>query len=287
MTRDEKGWCSSQLHDSVARKNITPIFVYYRKTVGRINYAPEASYNQTDILKDLDALITRPISRGSVEEIFFRMNLLHKLERLGMLIVNPPRAMEQAVDKYCSLSIFHENNIPVPKTAVTENHNEALKCFHELGEDIVVKPLFGSRGLGTTRITDPNVAERVFRTITFYHGVIYMQEFVPHGTTDLRVFVIGNKVVAAMRRTAKDWKTNFSLGAKPESIELSTELENLAIKAAQSLKCKVAGVDILEGPNGSVVLEVNSQPGWQGLQSVTKTNIADQIVNYVLSEVKK
>ncbi len=286
MTRDQNGWCSTQLRKAIEKQNITPICFDYREVIGRINYTPEASVKKVDILQDLDAMITRPIARGSVEQLLFRMDLLHKLERHGLLIINPPLSIERAVNKYCSLNLLQENGLPVPRTAVTENPDEALKCFHELGEDVVVKPLFGSRGLGATRITDPDIATRVFLTISFYHGVLYLQEFIPHGGSDIRAFVVGDRVVAAMRRTSTNWKTNVSLGAKPLSLNLSEELETLAVKAAKVVGCKVTGVDIIEGPDGPLIIELNSQPGWKGLQSVTKTNIADEIVSYILSELK-
>ena len=286
MTRDGEGWCSTQLRKAMDKQNITPVWFGYRAIIGRVNYTPDASVGDINLLQDLDAIITRPIGRGSLEEIIFRMNLLHRLERAGMLIINPPLAIERSVDKYCSLTLFQENGIPVPKTAVTESHEEALKCFYELGEDVVVKPVFGSRGVGATRINDSDVAARVFRTITFYHGVLYLQQFIPHGDSDIRAFVIGDRVIAAMRRISENWKTNVSLGAKPVSLQLSSQLENLAVKAAKVIGCKVAGVDLMEGPEGPVVIEINSQPGWKGLQSVTKTNIADEIISYVVSELK-
>jgi RimK family alpha-L-glutamate ligase len=286
MTRDGDGWCSTQLRKAMNKQNIIPICFGYSSIIGRIKYTPDASVGDINMLQDLDAMITRPIGRGSLEEIIFRMNLLHKLERAGMLIINPPLAIERSVDKYCSLTLFQENGIPVPRTAVTESHDEALKCFYELGEDVVVKPVFGSRGVGATRINDSDVAARVFRTISFYHGVLYLQEFIPHGDSDIRAFVIGDRVIAAMRRISENWKTNVSLGAKPVSLQLSSELENLAVKAAKVIGCKVTGVDLMEGPEGPVVIEINSQPGWKGLQSVTKTNIADEIISYVVSELK-
>lgn len=286
MTRDGNGWCSTQLKNAMNKLNIIPVCFGYRPIIGRVNYKPEASVNKIDILNDLDAMITRPIGRGSLEEIMFRMNLLHKLERAGMLIINPPLAIERSVDKYCSLTFFQENGLPVPRTAVTENHDEALECFHELGGDVVVKPVFGSRGVGATRINDPDVAARVFRTISFYHGVLYLQEFIPHGDSDIRAFVIGDQVIAAMRRVSSNWKTNVSLGATPVFINLSSELEKLAIEATNVIGCKIAGVDLMEGPDGPVIIEINSQPGWKGLQSVTQINIADKIISYILSELK-
>lgn len=287
MTRDQDGWCSTKLKAAMEKQNITPVCFGYKPIIGRINYTPEASINGINLATDIDALITRPIGRGSLEEILFRMNLLQRLERLGLLIINPPTAIERSVDKYHSLTLLHENKIPVPRTAVTESHDEALELFQELGGDVVVKPIFGSRGVGATRITDPDIAARVFRTITFHHGVLYLQEFVPHGGSDIRAFVIGNHVIAAMRRTSENWKTNVSLGATPVPLTISDELEKLAVKAAKIIGCRITGVDIIEGPNGPVIIELNSQPGWKGLQSVTKINIADEIINYIRSELKK
>lgn len=238
-------------------------------------------------MEELDALIIRPIGQGSLEEIVFRMDILHRLERLGLYVINPPEAIEHCVDKYAILAILEDNGIPVPRTAITENVGEALKAFHELGRDVIVKPIFGSRGIGSTRIMNPEVAATIFKAIPFYHGVIYLQEFVPHGFSDIRAFVIGNRVVAAMKRVANTWKTNYSQGAKPVSIKLDTALEEMAVKSASIVECKIAGVDILESSRGPLFVEVNSQPGWRGLQSVTSVNIADEIVNFILSELKK
>jgi RimK family alpha-L-glutamate ligase len=237
--------------------------------------------------EELNALIIRPIGRGSLEELVFRMDALYRLQRLGLYVINPPEAIEHCVDKFDILAILEENGLPVPRTAVTENVEEALKVFSELGGDVIVKPIFGSRGVGATRVTDPEVASTIFTAIRFYHGVIYVQEFVEHGFSDIRAFVVGNRVVAAMKRVAKSWKTNYSQGARPMATDLDRTLEEMAISSARSIECKIAGIDILKGPNGPVVVEVNSQPGWRGLQSVAKVNIADEVVNFVLSELKK
>jgi RimK family alpha-L-glutamate ligase len=213
--------------------------------------------------------------------------MLYKLQRMGFYVINPPEAIEHCVDKYDILAILEERGVPVPRTAVSENVNEALQAFGELGGDVVVKPLFGSRGIGSTRVTDAEVASTVFRNITFYHGVIYLQEFVQHGSSDIRAFVVDDRVIASMRRVASGWKTNYSRGARPEALKLDRTMEELAVKSAKAIECKIAGVDILEAPSGSVVVEVNSQPGWMGLQSVTRVNIADEIVDFIMGELKK
>jgi len=269
------------------KMKITPVCFSFHELVARVKEKPEASAEETNILEDLEALIIRPIGRGSLEQVIFRMDLLHRLQRLGMTVINPPLAIERSVDKYHTLAMLEEAGLPVPRTMVTESHEEALEAFHELGGDIVLKPLFGSRGIGSTRISDPDVATRLFRAIAFYHGVLYLQEYVPHGFSDVRAFVIDKRVVAAMRRVAENWKTNVSLGAKPTALNPSSEIEGLAVKAAEVIGCKVAGVDILEGEKGPVVIELNSQPGWRGLQSVTKLNIGEEIVKYAVSESRK
>jgi len=286
-TRDRNSWSSTQLREALAKHNIPHLCFSFPQLVARAGYKPYINVGNTSILEELDALLIRPIGRGSLEEIVFRMDMLYRLQRLGLYVINPPEAIEHCVDKYDLLAILEDNGIPVPRTAITENVDEALKAFNELGGDVVVKPIFGSRGIGSTRVKDPEIASTIFRAITFYHGVIYLQEFVHHGFSDIRAFVVGDRVVAAMRRLANSWKTNYSQGARPEPLRLDRTMEEMAIKSAKLIECKIAGVDILESPRGPLVVEVNSQPGWRGLQSVTRVNIADEIVDFVLSELKK
>jgi RimK family alpha-L-glutamate ligase len=287
MTRNPEAWSSTQIREALTKRGIPYECFTFPRLVARLAYKPYFKVNGTSLLGDLDVLIIRPIGRGSLEQLVFRMDMLHKLERQGFFMVNPPTAIEHCVDKYDILAVLEDEGIPVPRTLATESVNEALKAFNELGGDVVVKPIFGSRGQGATRVNDVDIADTIFKAITFHHGVIYMQEFVEHGYSDIRAFVVDNRVIASMRRVAQGWKTNYSRGAKPAPATISKDFEELAIKSAQAVGCKVAGVDILEGPDGPCIVDVNSQPGWKGLQAVTKVNIAEEIVKFVLSEIKK
>ncbi|KYH40648.1 MAG: hypothetical protein AYL32_010760 [Candidatus Bathyarchaeota archaeon B26-2] len=287
LTRNEESWCSTQLRIAMERRNIEPVIMRFWKIIARVGTEPRASFGDIDILRDLNAIIVRPIGRGSLEEIIFRMDMLHRLERMGIFILNPPSAIERSVDKFYTLTLLEEAGLPVPRTAVTESADEALKAFQELGGDVILKPIFGSRGRGSTRISDFDVAERIFRAVSFHHQVLYLQEFIPHGSSDLRALVLGGQVLASMRRVADSWKTNVSQGAKPLPVDLDEDVEETAVKAAEVVGCKLAGVDIIEGPTGPVVLEINSQPGWKGLQSTTTINIADKIVEYVIRRIKR
>ena len=264
-------------------------FLSFKRLSGQVGARPLASHRAPDLraLEGLDALVVRPIGRGSLEQVIFRMDLLRRLEEEGVVVVNPAEAIEICSDKYRALWLMELAGIPVPRTVATEDVQVAMRAFFELGRDVVVKPLFGSRGIGSVRVSDPDTALRVFRSIAFQRGVIYVQEFVPHGDYDVRAFVVGERVVAAMRRVARGWKKNVYLGARPEPYELPEELVELALRAAEATGCEVAGVDMLPSEGGPLVVEVNSQPGWRGLQRVSKTDIALEVASYVLDKARR
>ena len=287
LTKNPESWHSKQLEKAIIKNNIIPFFFRFTEITAKIDEKLQIYARNTNVIEEIPAVIVRPIGRGSLEEIIFRLDVLHSLEEFGTLVINPPKAIEISVDKYYSLNLLRQSGISVPRTIATENFEEALRAFRELGGDVVVKPLFGSRGVGSTRVSDSEIATRIFRALTYNHEVIYLQEYIEHGFSDIRAFVIGERVVASMRREAQTWKTNVSLGAKPKPVKLDSELEDLAIKASRMIGCKVAGVDIVESRKGPLIVEINSQPGWRGLQTVTKVNIADEIVKYVISELKR
>lgn len=287
MTRDQDAWCSSRLKDAFVRKNVEPVAFRFADTTARVGLTPEFSLGKIDILNDLSVILVRPVGRGSLDEIIFQMDSLHLLAKHGMPIINPPGAIEKAVDKYYTLALLSERGIPVPKTVITENIREAMDAFRSFGGEAVIKPVFGSRGIGVARIRDEDIAERVMRTLRFYRHTLYVQEFVGHGTRDIRTFIIGGRVAAGMFRVSNSWKTNVSRGALPKHFQVDPEVESLAVKAAEVLGCKIAGVDIMESERGLLVHEVNSQPGWRGLQTTTNVHITDEIASFVIGEAKK
>ncbi len=287
LTWNPQGFSSNQLINAALRRGIEVTILNFNQLVACVKRKPYVLFDGEDLAEKIDALIVRPIGRGSLEEIIFRMNLLRKLERIGVKVINPPEAIERSVDKYHTLTLLEEAGIPVPKTMVTENSYEALRAFHELGGDVVVKPLFGSRGFGVMRISNPDEAIRIFRNLAFNHEVIYIQEFIHHGNWDIRTLVLGKGILASERRVSDHWKTNISQGARPTPIKLDDEIEELAIRSAEVIGCEVAGIDILDGPEGPVVIELNSQPGWKGLQEITPINIGEAIIDYVLKSLKR
>jgi len=252
----------------------------FRASVGREPRLTVKGYG----VDDYDAVIVRRVPGGSAEQVFYRMDALHRLEDTGVLVVNPALSIERAVDKYYTSALLEDAGIRTPRTVVTESFAEAMVAYEELGGDVVVKPLFGSLGMGITRVSDPDLAHRVFRALEMTRSVYYVQEFIRHPGVDYRVFVIGGSVAASMRRVARGWKTNISGGGRAEPYTPSEEVAEASLRATEKLGLIYSGVDVIVSEEGEAyVVELNSTPGWEGLQSVTEVDIAARLVDHVLS----
>lgn len=241
----------------------------------------------SEALDSYDLLFVRSIPGGSLEQIIFRVDTLHRLENAGLRLINSPTTIERTVDKYYTSSLLEDAGVPTPRTLVTERFEQALSAFHELGGDVVIKPLFGSEGRGMVRVSDADTAYRVLRALELGRYVYYLQQFVPHGTQDIRAFVVGGQVIAAMRREGQSWKTNVAQGGTAVGFSPDARLCEMAVRAAQAVRADYAGVDILLTEQGDyTVIEVNGIPGWQGLQGVSQVDIAERLVQYALGTNK-
>jgi len=282
------GWHVEALRQALEERGIPAECFPITRLVARISEKPRVRIEDQVLVVGVglphpyDAIIVRSIPAGSLEQIIFRVDVLHRLENLGVRVVNSARTIERTVDKYYTSALLEDAGIPTPRTVVTERFDEAMEAFKELG-DAVVKPLFGSEGRGMVRVCDEDAAYRVFRALELGRYVFYLQEFIPHANWDIRTFVIGSEVVAAMVRRAEGWKTNVAKGASVEPLELSEELREMSLRAAAVLETDYAGVDILKAEGGGYyVTEVNGIPGWRGLQKTTDADIAGRIVEHVV-----
>ena len=237
-------------------------------------------------LRGFDAVIVRTMPPGSLEQVVFRMDALGRLEASGTTVVNSPRSLEAAVDKYLSSAKLADAGLPTPRTIVCQTVDDALAAFDELGGDVVVKPLFGGEGRGITRLSDENLALRAFSMLAQLNAVIYLQEFVQHLGYDIRLFVLGSHVFGMKRINPTDWRTNVSRGATTEPFEVDDRYAQLARSAATAVGAMIAGVDILPACDGrEVVLEVNAVPGWKALARTLQTDIAALILDAVANAV--
>jgi RimK family alpha-L-glutamate ligase len=235
-----------------------------------------------------DRVLVRTMPPGSLEQVVFRMDMLLRLAAAGVPVLNPARAIETCVDKFLATARLEAAGLAVPPTIVCQHAEAALEAFRTLGGDVVVKPLFGSEGRGIVRITDLELAWRTFHALERVGSVLYVQKYIPHAGWDLRVFVLGDRTLAAMRRHANgDWRTNVSQGARPECVTPTAAEDRLAVQAARAVGAPVCGVDLLSGRDGQLyVLEVNSVPGWRALAPVTGVDIAAELLRFLVHEYK-
>jgi RimK family alpha-L-glutamate ligase len=237
----------------------------------------------TTSLDDFDAVVVRTMPAGSLEQIVFRMDVLHRLETAGRAIVNPPKSLEVCIDKYLASAKLAAAGLPVPETIVCQDADSAMAAFDRLGGDVVVKPLFGSEGKGMLRVESGDLAWRVFRALERTGAVLYVQRFIQHPGWDLRVFVLDGEELTAMRRHAADgWRTNVAQGGRAEAVSTTAEEQRLALAAAAAVGTRMAGVDLLPRPDGGYfVLEVNAVPGWRALAPTTGVDVAAAIVRRI------
>ncbi|MFW9830829.1 MAG: RimK family alpha-L-glutamate ligase [Candidatus Thorarchaeota archaeon] len=283
---EPEGWETSRVIAEIHQREVECVVFDVTETVVRVgDKRSRVQFNKED-LTTLDGVFTRAVPGGSLEQVILRMDTLHCLERLGIPFMNRPHAIEKAVDKYYTLRLLELAGIPVPRTTVTQNTRDALRAFRRY-KDVIVKPLFGSGGVGMTRVSDYEIARRVFRSLEANRYVMYVQEFLEHHNRDYRVFVIGGKAVAAMCREADNWKTTIRQGAIAKPCPLTPELSKLGVQCANVIGLEYTGVDILDTGQGLVVTEVNSSSGWQGLQQVTDLNIAQLLVEHFFEVIKR
>ena len=284
------GWHTDALQRAVAERGHDGAVVSYQGLVARLGTRPGAVACLTSdgaSLLDADAVLARIIPAGSLEQIIYRVDALHWLEERGVRVVNSPRAIERAVDKFYTSALLQEAGLETPETVVCERSDDAFHAFRRMG-DVIVKPLFGSMGLGMVRVSDADVAFRVFRALDAIRGVYYLQRAIDHSGSDVRVFVVGGQVLGAIERRAPEspgWRTNVSRGGRARALDLSSTLRDLALRAARAVGADYAGIDLLPARDGTIyVLEVNGIPGWRGLQQATSLDVAGAIVDHLLAD---
>jgi RimK family alpha-L-glutamate ligase len=276
-------WHSRRLRDALATRGHIAVAIPATRMESEIDQDGNARVMGPDgvRLDTLDLLLVRGLPRGSLEQVIFRMDALHLLaDQHGVRCVNRPRALERTIDKSWAGALLAAAGIPTPPTIVCERRESALDAFERLGGDVVVKPLFGAMGNGIVRVDDRDVAHRVFGALELERAVYYLQRTVDGpGRRDLRALVVRGEVAGAMERVAHSWRANVARGGRPRAVALTDSERDTALAAAAAVEAEIAGVDLLVGGDGEIVVpEVNGIPGWQALQSVCGVDLTDRVV---------
>jgi RimK family alpha-L-glutamate ligase len=281
------GWQTDELGRAITERGHTSEVLPYEGLVAMFGRGSDLSSERTPLF-DADAVLARIIPTGSLEQIIYRVDALHWLEARGIPVINSPRTIERTVDKFYTTALLQQAGVPVPDTVVCERQADALAAVRAMG-DAVIKPIFGSLGHGMVRVADPEVARRVVEPLEQVSSVFYVQQAIDHGGRDIRVFVVGGRVVGAIERTAPagEWRTNVARGGSARAVALSEAWQDLALRATALVGADYAGVDLLPSRDGRVyVLEVNGIPGWQGLQRATGVDVAGCIVDHTIARAR-
>ena len=226
-----------------------------------------------------DGILVRDVPGGTLEQVVLRLDLLHALRELGVPVYNDARVIERTVDKAMTSVLLRRAGLPTPATCVTEAPAQAqafLAAEAAAGHEVVLKPLFGSLGVGLRRLA----AAADLPDAAASGGVWYLQRYVETGAgqggwRDWRVLVVGGAAVAAMIRHGTSWVSNVARGARCEPSPPDPELDRLAVAACAAVGADYAGVDLVRDAEGRLqVLEVNGIPAWRGLQGTTRVDLA-------------
>ena len=231
-------------------------------------------------LADCHSVLVRSMPLGSVEQIVFRMNALHAAQASGVQVLNPPRCLEIAIDKWLTLDIAQRAGLETPRTICCQTRDDALLAWESLGGDCIVKPIFGGEGRGIVRVTDSDMAWRVFSTLEQLQSVIYIQEFLVSEGYDLRLLVVGEELFCVRRENHGDWRSNIARGGRAIPQEPTFEQISIAYRASKAIGGWMIGVDILPTQDGrNILLEVNAVPGWRATANALNVDMAQLLLH--------
>lgn len=238
-------------------------------------FSAKANHEQSCNHKPYDAMLVRTMPLGSLEQTIFRMNALHVAQSNGNRVINPPRSLEIAIDKWLTLETLRRCGLTIPKTVCCQTKEQAMQAWEDLGRNCVVKPIFGGEGRGILQVTDSDMAWRVFSTLEQLRAVIYCQEFLNGPGYDLRLLVIDDALFCIQRSGNDDWRSNVARGGSAQPHEPTFQQMQIAFKACKTLGAWMAGIDILTDSSGrDFVLEVNAVPGWKATAKALDVDIA-------------
>ena len=278
---DDPGWHGRQLKAALHEHGLESDYVSLTDCIVEIN-----GEGQELTLPGFDGLplgiFVRGVPGGSLEQVIFRLDILHAMHDLGVTVYNTPKSIERTVDKPLTSLLLSRAGLPTPATWICESGEHAQSILDRetlKGNHLVLKPLFGSQGVGVHLV---NKHTGLIHDEKFA-GIYYLQRFVERKNnefTDIRVLVVDGVAKAAMLRRGQEWITNRAQGAICEPLVIDENIASLAETACKVLNIDYAGVDLMQDKNGQFyIIEVNSIPAWYGLQSVINFNIGSCLID--------
>ncbi len=263
-----------------ARGHQVEVIDYLRCSMNITAHRPMVYFGGRELC-DVDAVIPRI----GASNTFYGTAVVRQFEMMGIFCTNPSQAISRARDKLRSLQILSKEGIGLPVTGFAHSTQDVQGLIQMVGgAPLVVKLLEGTQGIGVVLAETQKAAESVIEAFRGLDANILVQEFIKEAEgADIRAFVIDGKVKATMKRQSApgDFRSNLHRGGRAEKVKLTPEERSTAVRAAKALGLGIAGVDMLRSNHGPVVIEVNSSPGLEGIETTTGKDVAGMIVEYI------
>jgi len=261
---------------------INPLYCYMNIAVS----SPKLHYRSGELLPNFDAVIPRI----GASNTFYGTAVLRHLETMGIYTLNASIAISRSRDKFRSLQLLARKGIPMPLTSFAQSPDNTTDLIRMVGgAPVVIKLLEGTQGKGVVLADSHQSAVSIVNAFKEMGANILVQQFIEESCgTDIRCLVIGDKVVAAIKRQAKpgEFRANVHQGGKALKVKLTPQERTLAVSAAKTMGLKFAGVDLLRSNQGPLVLEINSSPGLEGIEKTTQIDIAGKVIEYIEKHAK-
>lgn len=285
LSRSPKAYSTQRLVMAARdRGHTVQVFNTLRFAIDLSRAEPDLQYRGKPIA-DFDAILPRI----GASITFYGIAVVRQFEQMDVYTPNTATGIANSRDKLRAIQILSRHDIGIPATAFVRDRADVLPAIERVGgAPVVIKLLEGTQGIGVILAPDTKVAEAVIETLQSTRQNVLIQRFVAESMgRDIRALVVGDRVVAAMRRRALpgEFRSNVHRGGTVEAIELNAEYEKIAVEAAQIMGLRVAGVDMLESDHGPLVMEVNSSPGLEGIEQASELDVAGAIVDYVANQI--
>lgn len=285
LSRSPRAYSTARLREeALKRKHEVKVLDTLKFSIDLERGEPDLYYRSKE-LSHYDAVLPRI----GASITYFGTAVVRQFEQMDVFCANSSLGIVNSRDKLRSLQILSRHHIGIPKTAFARSKQDVLPAIERVGgAPVIVKLLEGTQGVGVILADSVKIAEAIIETLQSTRQNVLIQKFVAESKgRDIRAIVVGDQVIAAMRRVAQgqEFRSNVHRGGKTEVVELDETFRQTAVRAAQIMGLRIAGVDMLEGKDGPQVMEVNSSPGLEGIETATQLDIAGAIVDYVAAQV--
>jgi len=280
LSRNKQLYSTKRLAEAISEKGYHPLILDHLKCDIVIEQDKPAMYYNGELIENVAAVIPRI----GASVTFYGASVVRQFEMMNIPTVTESQALVRSRDKLRSLQILARSNVGLPKTVFTNYSKEVDMIIDSVGgAPLIVKLLEGTQGYGVVLAPTQKAAESMIEAFHSMKARVIVQEFIEEAKgADIRVFIVDNKVVGAMKRQGKEgeFRSNLHQGGSGKIIKLTKEERNIALTAARSMNLSIAGVDLLQSGRGPLVLEVNSSPGLEGIEKATGKDIASKILDY-------